>query len=57
MGSQPTRPRTAGEEVDNETKRILSERDKTFDRDKITARDAREVIAEARRRLKRRGPR
>jgi hypothetical protein len=50
----PIRPE---ETVDEETKRILLERDATFEKDKETAVDAREAIADIRRRLKTLQPR
>jgi len=40
------------EEIDPETAQILSERDETFDEDRKTAMDAREAMAEIRRKLR-----
>jgi hypothetical protein len=49
MSVTPIRPE---ESVDEETQRILQERDATFDEDKEMAVDAREATANIRRRLK-----
>jgi hypothetical protein len=53
-GMSSTTPIRSGTEpeIDEETRRILAERDATFDQDKLTAVDAREAIAEIRRKLK-----
>ena len=52
MATTPEHPREA-EELDNETKAILTERMQAADEDAKTARDARVVIAELREKLKR----
>ncbi|MBV8810957.1 MAG: hypothetical protein JO033_19990 [Acidobacteriaceae bacterium] len=57
MASTPRRPDEKPEVLNPETERILRERDITFEQDKLTARDAREVIAESRRKLKQPAPR
>jgi hypothetical protein len=45
-------PEDSAWEIDEETKRILDERLKTFDEDLKTARPAQEVLAELRAKLK-----
>ncbi|HEY0758984.1 MAG TPA: hypothetical protein VGD59_07000 [Acidisarcina sp.] len=57
MSSNPAGAGINVEELDRETKRILSERDATFDQDRLTAREAGEVIADSRRKLKQLTPR
>jgi hypothetical protein len=54
MSITPIRPE---KDLDDETKRILEERDATFEEDRKTAVDAREAIANIRRRLKTLQPR
>ena len=49
MATQPKRP---GEEIDEETRRILEERDATFEHDAREAVDAREALDEIRAKLK-----
>ena len=56
MASNPKRPGEV-EELDAETKAILTERLRTVDEDVKTARDARVVIAELREKLKHPAPR
>jgi hypothetical protein len=51
MITTPSRPGEK-EQTDPETAQILSERDKTFDEDRKTAMDAREAMAEIRRKLR-----
>ena len=41
------------DEIDEDTRRILAERDATFERDKLTALDAKKAIAAIRKKLKR----
>lgn len=57
MSSNPAGAGINVEELDRETKRILSERDATFDQDRLAAREASEVIADSRRKLKQLTPR
>jgi len=51
MSTTPLRP-SEPEKLDPETERILAERDETFEDDRKTAVDAREALAEIRRKLK-----
>ena len=48
MSVTPIRPE---QPLDEETERILQERDSTFEKDKQTAVDAREAVAKIRRRI------
>jgi hypothetical protein len=58
-GTRSTTPIRSGAEpeIDEETRRILAERDATFEQDKQTAVDAREAMAEIRRKLRSAQPR
>jgi hypothetical protein len=51
MSTTPYRPREK-EQIDTETEQILSERDKTFEYDRKTAVNAREALADIRRKLR-----
>ena len=56
MSSTPKRPSEQPEEIDEETKMILSERLKTIDEDEKSARPWPEVRAELRKKLKHADP-
>lgn len=54
--TNPRRP-VDEEELDEETRKILKERDATFEQDKLSAVDARKALKEIRASLKRAAPR